>query len=45
MPMKQDHTDTINKLVSQMAHAKNLGEPLMAHLENLYNTLTLFLLS
>ena len=24
-------------MVSQMAHAKNLGEPLMAHLENLCN--------
>ena len=24
-------------MVSQMAHAKNLGEPFMAHLENLYN--------
>ena len=26
-----------NDMVSQMAHAKNLGEPFMAHLENLYN--------
>ena len=24
-------------MVSQMAHAKNLGELFMAHLENLYN--------
>ena len=24
-------------MVSQMAHAKKLGEPFMAHLENLYN--------
>ena len=24
-------------MVSQMARAKNLGEPFMAHLENLYN--------
>ena len=24
-------------MVSQMAHAKNLGEPFMARLENLYN--------
>ena len=24
-------------MVSQMAHAKNLGGPFMAHLENLYN--------
>ena len=24
-------------MVSQMAHAKILGEPFMAHLENLYN--------
>ena len=24
-------------MVSQMAHAKNLGEPFMAHLKNLYN--------
>ena len=24
-------------MASQMAHAKNLGEPFMAHLENLYN--------
>ena len=24
-------------MVSQMAHARNLGEPCMAHLENLYN--------
>ena len=26
-----------NHMVSQMAHAKNLGEPFMAHLENFYN--------
>ena len=26
-----------NDMVSQMVHAKNLGEPFMAHLENLYN--------
>ena len=26
-----------NHMVSQMAHAKNLGEPFMAHLENLHN--------
>ena len=26
-----------NDMVSQMAHAKNLGEPFMAHLEDLYN--------
>ena len=26
-----------NDMVSKMAHAKNLGEPFMAHLENLYN--------
>ena len=26
-------------MVSQMAHAKKLGEPFMAHLENLYNIL------
>ena len=26
-----------NDMMSQMAHAKNLGEPFMAHLENLYN--------
>ena len=26
-------------MVSQMAHAKNLGEPFMAPLENLYNIL------
>ena len=26
-------------MVSQMAHAKNLGESFMAHLENLYNML------
>ena len=26
-----------NDMVSQMAHAKKLGEPFMAHLENLYN--------
>ena len=24
-------------MAHQMAHAKNLGEPFMAHLENLYN--------
>ena len=32
-PLKRDK----NHMVSQMAHAKNLGEPFMAHLENLYN--------
>ena len=26
-----------NDMVSQMAHAENLGETFMAHLENLYN--------
>ena len=26
-----------NHMVSQMAHAKKIGEPFMAHLENLYN--------
>ena len=26
-----------NHMVSKMAHAKNLGEPFMAHLENLHN--------
>ena len=26
-----------NDMVSQIAHAKNLGEPFMAHLEDLYN--------
>ena len=26
-----------NDMVRQMAHTKNLGEPFMAHLENLYN--------
>ena len=26
-----------NDMVSQMAHAKKIGEPFMAHLENLYN--------
>ena len=26
-----------NHTVSQMAHAKNLGEPCMTHVENLYN--------
>ena len=33
LPLKRDK----NHMVSQMAHAKNLGEPFMAHLENLYN--------
>ena len=32
-PLKRDK----NHMVSQMAHAKNLGEPFMAHLDNLYN--------
>ena len=32
-PLKRDKND----MVSQMARAKNLGEPFMAHLENLYN--------
>ena len=26
-----------NHVVSQMAHAKNIGEPFMAHAKNLYN--------
>ena len=34
-----------NDMVSQMAHAKNLGEPFMAHLEDLYNIPCLSLLS
>ena len=33
LPLKRDK----NHMVSQMAHAKNLGEPFMAYLENLYN--------
>ena len=33
LPLKKDK----NHMVSQMAHAKKLGEPFMAHLENLYN--------
>ena len=32
-PLKRDK----NHMVSHMAHAKILGEPFMAHLENLYN--------
>ena len=32
-PLKRDK----NHMVSQMACAKNLGEPFMGHLENLYN--------
>ena len=35
LPLKRDKIH----MVSQMAHAKNLGEPFMAHLENLYNIL------
>ena len=35
LPLKRDKND----MVSQMAHAKKLGEPFMARLENLYNTL------
>ena len=26
-----------NHVISQMAHAKNIGEPFMAHAKNLYN--------
>ena len=26
-----------NHVVNQMAHAKNIGEPFMAHAKNLYN--------
>ena len=37
LPLKRDKIH----MVSQMAHAKNLGEPFMAHLENLYNILWL----
>ena len=33
LPLKRDKND----MVSQMARAKYLGEPFMAHLENLYN--------
>ena len=33
LPLKRDKND----MVSQMARAKNLGEPFMARLENLYN--------
>ena len=33
LPLKRDK----NHMVSQMACAKNLGEPFMGHLENLYN--------
>ena len=33
LPLKRDKIH----MVSQTAHAKNLGEPFMAHLENLYN--------
>ena len=35
LPLKRDKIH----MVSQMAHAKKLGELLMAHLENLYNIL------
>ena len=35
LPLKKDKIH----IVSQMAHAKNLGEPFMAHIENLYNIL------
>ena len=38
-PLKRDK----NHMVSQMAHAKILGEPFMAHLENLYNITGLIL--
>ena len=31
-----NHEDK-NDMVGQMAQEKNLGEPFMAHLENLYN--------
>ena len=35
LPLKRNEIH----MVSQMAHAKNLGESFMAHLENLYNIL------
>ena len=35
LPLKRDKIH----MVSQMAHANNLGEPFMARLENLYNIL------
>ena len=35
LPLKRDKI----YMVSQMVHAKNLGELFMAHLENLYNIL------
>ena len=35
LPLKIDKIHMEN----QMTHAKNLGEPFMAHLENLYNIL------
>ena len=38
LPLKRDKIH----MVSQMAHAKNLGEPFMAHLENLYNILCIY---
>ena len=39
LPLKRDKIH----MVSQMAHAKKLGELFMAHLENLYNILCIVL--
>ena len=40
LPLKRDKIH----MVSQMAHAKNLGELFTAHLENLYNILWIYIL-